>query len=490
MRARLSAALILCSCGPVELGGAPQSRAAVQRDAIIGGTVDNGDPEVFELLIVDTANPNNGAGCSATLIGSKTLLTAAHCVDPRTIMATAIDIYALNQTNDQNVGFNQMIHVTKMQYHPNWDPMTLSNDMGLALLEHSPQGVNPKPWNTQAIDNLTGQPLRAAGYGATMGGTNPTGGGTKREVSLTFVQIAAEQFELGDMTGHGICHGDSGGPSFYTFGDGVERIVGVHSFTISQDCLDGADSRTDAFKPFIMTWISQNETPTCSEDGLCAPGCNPPDIDCVCAADGMCTAACPDLLKDPDCPKDCVTNGVCATQACPVPDPDCVPEGGACARANQCVTRVCIPDAQHSQTYCSQNCTSNADCMTVPNMECDQSAHFCTYKQVQITPMGSPCTPGPTVCDQGGVCAGTSATTSYCSPPCSTQADCTDGTSTCQLSFDGTSKYCAEPPKSVVMIPAIANDTATDMAAQTGCSATAGLLPLLGTAPLLRRRRR
>jgi hypothetical protein len=230
----------------------------------------------------------------------------------------------------------------------------------------------------------------------------------------------------------------------------------------------------------------QNEAPSCGEDGRCAANCPQVDLDCVCAADGQCTAQCPDLSKDPDCPKDCGNNGVCSQQPCPVPDSDCVTEGDACTYAVQCVTRVCITDFQHMQPYCSKNCTSDADCMTTPNMECDQSSHFCTYKQTPTTPMGSPCTPGPTVCDTPGVCAGDSETTAYCSTPCKAQSDCTDGMSTCTTSFDGVTKYCKEPPRSVVMLPAVST-TMGDAA--TGCSAAGGLLPLAALA-LVRRRRR
>jgi hypothetical protein len=458
------------------------------RSAIIGGTTDNGDPEVFELLIFDVNNQNNGAGCSGTLIADHTILTAAHCVDPRTINATAIDIYVLNATNDQTVGFGDMIHVTKMQYHPSWDPMMLTNDIGLALLAKSPTGVTPKPWNTESIGGLTGDPIRAVGYGASAGGTNPTGGGLKREVPLVFNNIYNDVFELGDGTGHGICHGDSGGPSFYTFPDGVERVVGVHSFTESAACLTGADSRTDYFKSFIDGWLTANEAPTCATDGRCLQGCTPIDQDCACAADGMCTAACLNPAMDPDCPKDCGMNNVCSIQPCPVPDPDCVPNGQPCGTGNHCQTRLCVPDAQHMDPYCTAACTSDADCSGVANMQCNVAGGFCQYIQVaDPLALGSPCGAG-TACATGTICAGTSLATAYCSTPCPNgQSDCTDGTSTCQANFDGHDKYCAEPAKSVVTLPAMY--TAQEAAAQTGCASVAGLLPLLGVLGLLRRRR-
>jgi hypothetical protein len=491
MRARsvYLAAAVWCSCGPVEVQH-PASKTATQHDAIIGGTVDAADPEVFELNIIDTGNPSMGATCTATLIGSRTLLTAAHCVDPRTIMATGIDIYALNATHDNTVSFQQMIHVGKMQYHPAWDPNTLANDIGLCLLDKSP-GIPPKPWNTATIDNLGGAPLRAVGYGATVGGANPSGAGTKKTVDLTFVQIAGEQFELGNKTSEGICHGDSGGPSFHTFPDGVERVVGVHSFTINANCLDGADSRTDYFKPFIETWLMQNETPTCDNDGLCKPGCTPVDQDCACAADGACTADCINLASDPDCPKDCVANGKCSDKPCPVPDVDCVATGVACGSGNNCESRVCLPDAQHPNPYCTISCQTDADCTAVvAGMECDLGNHYCVYTQVADTlPPGAPCD-AASACASGTVCTGATLDKAYCSTPCMTQADCTDGTSTCTASFDGLTQFCQEPPRQVVTIPSIVDKQESDTMAQPGgCSAGLGVLPLMGVLGLLKRRR-
>jgi hypothetical protein len=47
-------------------------------------------------------------------------------------------------------------------------------------------------------------------------------------------------------------------------------------------------------------------------------------------------------------------------------------------------------------------------------------------------------------------------------------------------------KYCKEPPRSVVKLPAV-SETMGDAA--PGCSAVGGLLPVLGAVGLLRRRR-
>jgi uncharacterized protein (TIGR03382 family) len=85
------------------------------------------------------------------------------------------------------------------------------------------------------------------------------GSGVRRSVDLIFDSIQSRTFYLGDQTQHGVCHGDSGGPSFHTFPDGVERLVGVHSFTARTDCLLGGDTRVDAFAPFIQGWLTDKD---------------------------------------------------------------------------------------------------------------------------------------------------------------------------------------------------------------------------------------
>jgi V8-like Glu-specific endopeptidase len=376
----LLAAVVFASCGRVD-GPLP----GVKRDGLVGGTTDTGDPQVFELRFAEVGNPSNRARCTGTLIGSRTIVTAGHCVDPSTLGATAITMYVVNVTDDSTAQASDQIQVTKMAAHPMYNNVTFANDLALVLLEHPPAGVTPKDWNAESLAALAGKPIRVVGYGDNVGGSSASGRGTKREAALTFGSIAANTFQLGDGFTKGICHGDSGGPSFHTFPDGVERLVGVHSLTLTDACTLGTDTRVDPYGPFIEGWVAQNElAASCAEDGRCAQDCPSPDLDCVCAADGQCTTACPDASKDPDCPADCAQNGACSQVACPAPDPDCVADGQPCTDARQCVARQCLSDAQHTQTYCSKGCTVDADC-TTPGMTCDPTSHVCTYPPPPVT---------------------------------------------------------------------------------------------------------
>ena len=429
-------AFICCGCGPTAL--APEHGAV--RGAIVGGNFDPADPQVFELWIVG----NNAAAstCTATLIDMRTLLTAAHCVDPRTIGATSITVSAMNLSSDASAGPADYIKVTEMRTHPQWNLNTLDNDIGVALLETSPAGVTPKSWNSQSVAGMSGLPLRAVGYGTT--GPAGVGAGVRREVPLIFRQVTAEKIFLGDQSSKGICHGDSGGPSFHVFPDGTERVVGVHSYTVDQTCLDGADTRVDVQSSFIQQWISEKEAPTCGEDGRCKLGCTPMDIDCVCGPDGMCTTQCPNLLKDPDCPKDCAPNGVCSVKACPIPDVDCAAIGGACTGSLQCVSRSCVSDPQHTP-YCSQGCTVTSDCPA--KMECG-GTQTCHFKQLPLVALELGCDPDRESCGPGAICTGRLATATRCAKSCFDGRDC-DPDLICETSYDG-QKFCTSKPQVIL----------------------------------------
>ena len=351
------------------------------------------------------------------------------------------------------------------------------NDIALALLDRAPN-VTPKPWNQATLQGKNGQPIRAIGYGANMGGATPTGGGLKRQAALTFRMIFTDLFFLGDGVSKGVCHGDSGGPSFHTFSDGIERVVGVHSFTTDQACLTGADTRVDSYQAFIRQWLTEKEAPSCGDDGRCAMGCPQLDLDCVCGGDGQCTTACPDLTRDPDCPAECFGNGQCA-QGCPFRDPDCVLDGESCANPGQCGGGRCVSDDQHDP-YCSVACTSNAQCWA--GAECDPALGHCRYTYLPVTPLGAACVKGQTFCAQFSTCTGPTAGDTTCTFPCASSETCLNG-ATCEQGIDGLYCHVLRPPIVLSSIGTVENSAAS-------CSSVTGLAPLLALLLLRRRLRR
>lgn len=416
LRAAVIVLVALSGCASPDL-----ESVAHRREAIVGGTATTGDLTVFMLEV----NGDNGANtrCSATLIAPRTLITAAHCVDPAMLGATNLTVVASNApTAAQMVPGVNTVRVTETRLHPEWNAAAgLGDDLALLLLEEA-QTVEVSAWNKAPITALGGEPVRAVGYGADW---PDAGTGTKRTVELTIRQLTAELISLGNFVDRGICHGDSGGPTFHTFPDGVERLVGVHSFTRRDDCLDGADTRVDVQAPFILQWLSEKE-------------------------------------------ENCAPDFVCAANVCATADPDCVAVGSACAAAWECTSRQCSSDPQHAETYCSKACTTDGDCPG--GMSCDVGRRLCQLAQLPTARPGEPCLPDETFCLSGAVCNGRTLAEARCSQPCARSIECVMG-QRCEPGFSG-AQACLDPPPVVLPIARVELPAAS-------CSSTWGLWPWL-----------
>ena len=412
------------------------------------------------------------AVCSATLVGSKTLLTAAHCLDMRVdvqqldtndpnsaVAPVAMDIWALNGSDLSSVldsatlalqnsastdplGDTQRVfknaggyEVVKSLFPSTWDPLNVGggSDVGMALLDRGP-GIVPKPFNTTAVA-LQGKTIRIVGYGIDNASAS-TGAGQLREIDLAAGAVSKGIITTGDGTSQGICHGDSGGPSLFTFPDNVERVVGVHSYTANTACLRGGDSEVDTYASFIQQFLDANDS--------------------ACVRDGVCNAACTGAT----------------------PDPDCAALGGACTNDQDCASGLCIADAQHPATYCSMSCNTTADCSN--DLVCLTSQ--CQKKQLPWARLGENCAAEVAVCKTGFDCVNMSNGTQICWEQCTQDSDCVTAQSCNQTIDEGT--YCSQK--------VLAAKTASDAATKTGCNATAEpvWLVILAAGFVLRARRR
>jgi secreted trypsin-like serine protease len=222
-------ALIGCSAPPSEATGTTSS-------AITDGQPDVGDPAVALLM------QGSGLSCSATLIAPQVLLTAAHC-----LTGSAPTAAHFGTTPDDD---GATIPVARVVAHPEFDPDTYVNDVGVVLLLH-PSTAPVAARATRPLDaSLVNQQVRLVGWGlsASTGGTRAKRSGSTNvvtETDLDFQFVAAPS---------STCFGDSGGAAFATI-DGVEVLVGVTS-TGDPACSSGGDMRVDAYAGFIAPFVS------------------------------------------------------------------------------------------------------------------------------------------------------------------------------------------------------------------------------------------
>lgn len=205
--AALAFAVLLSSCGPDS--ETPPERLA---QSVTGGQIDNGHAAVGRLLGAAQTT------CSATLIGPKTAVTAAHCIP---------------DGGSMQVQFNgaQSVAVSQARVHPDYvDGFEKNFDIALLKLASAP-----------AVDSAVvseaaprrGQPVTVVGYGATAcksadagvdAGFSCTGAGTKRSATNSVEQVYQSFISIaGDG---GPCMGDSGGAVFAML-DGQELLVAM-----------------------------------------------------------------------------------------------------------------------------------------------------------------------------------------------------------------------------------------------------------------------
>lgn len=221
--------MILSGCGAeLEPGQGTTS------SAIINGQVDTGHPAVGQLII--SQGGGYASACTATLIGSKTVLSAAHCVDGLSSGYFRIGGYQYT--------------TAKLIPHPDFSMQNpFSPDIAVITLQQVVSGITPKPLATNAPK--VGDSLVIVGFGITSEYSQDMG--TKRVTTNTIEQLGNNWLRyFGSSGSEGtICSGDSGGPSFRV-DNGVETLVGIHS-TSSVPCgNDGNDIRVDTYYNWIV----------------------------------------------------------------------------------------------------------------------------------------------------------------------------------------------------------------------------------------------
>lgn len=217
---------------------APQATLAEVAPQIIGGgTAPPGSfPAVVAILFAPEANNAQAFYCGGTLIGSRHVLTAAHCAD--FLAASQMQVLVGSQSLASG---GTRIALSAVAVHPAWDPDNAVNDVAVLTLAQPVSGIKPVliAATESAEDRVAavGAPVRVAGWGQTaLSGTDlfPT---ELQQAGMSVQSQACNGTAVMCATSprhaQATCFGDSGGPLFSeTLVLGRRVQVGVTSFGI------------------------------------------------------------------------------------------------------------------------------------------------------------------------------------------------------------------------------------------------------------------
>jgi V8-like Glu-specific endopeptidase len=229
-----------CSYDPAELSLEELEAIEAREQPIVNGSLDSGHPAVGLLYLKGVAS------CTATLIGSRTVLTAAHCVTDATAPPyTPIFPIAFATGPGKS---SPMVMAETITVHPGYGAKI---DLAVVRLKQAIKGVTPIP--IAATPPHVGEAVTLVGYGYTSD-KNAGSFGVKRKAHNTIGKVGASLISFYGASGQNgnICFGDSGGPALSLRG-GQEVLVGVHSYGDGACGVAEHDVRTDTY----LHWIGQ-----------------------------------------------------------------------------------------------------------------------------------------------------------------------------------------------------------------------------------------
>lgn len=303
--------LVACNSGTGTSSGANQPIAGVLgKSTLVQNGVPVTDPRLNSMvpLIYISVSSTSGEICTGTLLDSKTILTASHCVldmaakasntdytagdvvDPAKVtifmtgnLNTPLDVNNQNSLNNARQYSVNKIYVHKDAYR---GAQVLANDAGfnitnaadlndLAILKLGTAVANPNGYSYPVLATLnpkTTQQETIAGYGVDSGNgvvlddpDNGQSGLFRSAVSyVNGLQAGGMLINVGGNVSDDysdnyytkICQGDSGGPDFIDNGTTL-TITGVHSYGDGSNC-GGADTpATSVSVASYYNWITQ-----------------------------------------------------------------------------------------------------------------------------------------------------------------------------------------------------------------------------------------
>ena len=255
--------LLLAAIGPAAAAPAKDPR-------IIGG--EPADLGEYPFMVALLYEPWGGSDyqmqyCGGSLIGSRWVLTAAHCVD---FLTSAEELTVVVNRTDLESGDGTRVEAKNFYIHPDYITSTSGTpDVALIELAKPVRGVEPIQLAGAGDDiyETPGELLTVIGWGNTTMTGHPNYPSELQELQVPVVSDAECDFAYGGGVIVEVevcagdravdsCQGDSGGPLFATTENGDWVQVGIVSwgFKCGKEHFPGV--YTEINSPIVRDWIA------------------------------------------------------------------------------------------------------------------------------------------------------------------------------------------------------------------------------------------
>lgn len=204
----------------------------------------------------------NGASCTATVIGPRVIVTAAHCANNDVMATFTID------------GVNYSAKMKRSSLYPGQD-----HDIALGFTDKDIK-VTPVSVGGKAVVGLG---ITLLGYGCTNAGGTGGNDGVLRIGDTVITSFSEFDMVSRKADGAALCFGDSGGPAFMM--DGSKRyLIGVNSKGNIKDTNWNLRTDIPETQTFMKSFASTNGVVICGINSDCGSDPTPPAPTCSLAA--------------------------------------------------------------------------------------------------------------------------------------------------------------------------------------------------------------